>query len=145
MAKTKVTPGQSRRCPMCTYVARSDDDYKKHVLQCAMRTFNCMYCNYTSNKEINVKRHERRSHTGMTEEPIKLDGKRNTAKESTSCSSKSVEAEDVGQSEEEWLQQDYGDIIGSVSTDNGSSDEVTQVIKTEKRVVLLKISCWRVE
>ncbi|XP_048766205.2 uncharacterized protein LOC125673601 [Ostrea edulis] len=109
---------------MCTYVARAEDDYKKHVLQCAMRTFNCTYYNYNSNKETNVKRYERRSHPGMTEEPIKLDGKRDNAEESTRCSSKSVEVQNAEQSEEEWLKQDYGDVIGNVSTDSGdSSDE----------------------
>ncbi|XP_048742969.1 RE1-silencing transcription factor-like [Ostrea edulis] len=119
MAKTKVTPANCRRCPMCTFVARSGEEYKSHVLQCAMRTFNCTYCTYSSNKEINVKRHERRSHPGLIEEPIKLDGKPDKSKESTS--SKSVE-EEAEKPEEEWLKQDYGDIIGCVSSDSSDNE-----------------------
>ena len=126
MAKTKITPGQSRRCPMCTFVARSEEEYKKHVVQCAMRTFNCTYCSYTSNKEINVKRHERRSHLGLIEEPVKLDGRKDNVKElttSSTSSSKSMEAKDAEQSDEEWLKQDYGDIIGDVSADSSDISE----------------------
>ena len=126
MAKTKITPGQSRRCPMCTFVARSEEEYKKHVVQCAMRTFNCTYCSYTSNKEINIKRHERRSHLGLIEEPVKLDGRKDNVKESTTSStgsSKSMEVKNAEQSDEKWLKQDYGDIIGDVSADSSDISE----------------------
>ena len=106
MAKTKITPGQSRRFHLCTFVARCEEEYKKHDVQCAMRTFNCTYCSYTSNKEINVKRHEKKSHLGLIEEPVKLDGRKDNVKESTTSSTgsrKSMEVKDAEQSEEEWL------------------------------------------
>ncbi|XP_061187010.1 uncharacterized protein LOC133195163 [Saccostrea echinata] len=119
MAKTKVTPGQCRRCPMCTYMARSEEDYKSHVIQCAMRTFKCTFCSYSSNKQINVKRHEKRCHLGLIEEPIKLDGK----PEKSGESSRSKSAEDAELSEEDWLKQDYGDIIGTLSTDSSDEEE----------------------
>lgn len=40
-----------------------------------MRIFNCIYCSYFSNKEINVKRYEKRSYLGLLGELIKLDSK----------------------------------------------------------------------
>jgi hypothetical protein len=104
---------------MCTYVARVGDDYKRHVVQCAMRTFKCTYCSFSSNKELNVKRHERRSHVGLLEDPIKLDGQADKGKEHNPGSSITVESAD--QSEEEWLKQDYGEVIGTVSSESDDS------------------------
>ena len=131
MANTKIIPGQNRRCPMCTFVARSEEEYKKHVVQCAMRTFNCTYCSYTSNKQINVKRRERRRNLGLIEEPVQLNGRKDNVNESTTrstSSGKSVEVKDTEQSEEEGLKQDYGDIIEDVS-----AETVTVVRKMWKR------------
>lgn len=66
MAKTKTTPNyEFRRCPMCSYSARSEEDYKGHVFKCAMRTFKCPVCDFCNNKEANLKRHMKRCHPGL--------------------------------------------------------------------------------
>lgn len=120
MAKTKVTPGQPRRCPMCTFVAKTGEEYRNHVLECAMRTFNCTFCNYSSNKEINVKRHEKRSRAGLLEEPIKLDGKSADRPMEATVKKQSAPEESISDLED-WLKQDYGDVIGEVSDQSESS------------------------
>ena len=48
----------------------------------------------------------KKSHLGLIEEPVKLDGRKDNVKESTTSStgsSKSMEVKDAEQSEEEWL------------------------------------------
>ena len=82
--------------------------------------------------EKNVKRHKRRSHLGLIEEPVKLDGRKDNVKESTTSStvsSKSMEVKDAEQSEEEWLKQDYGDIVGDISADSSDSEEDEEKIE----------------
>jgi hypothetical protein len=49
-----------------------------------------------------------RSQLGLTGEPIKLDRKSEKAKQSTPCSSKSVDVENAEQTGKEFLKQDYG-------------------------------------
>ncbi|XP_062572639.1 uncharacterized protein LOC134234574 [Saccostrea cucullata] len=129
MAKTKVTPGKCRKCPMCTYMARTEEDYKSHVVQCAMRTFNCTFCSYSSNKEINVKRHEKRAHLGLIEEPIKLDGRPDERREATCNESVEKDEEESG---EEWLKQDYGDVIGTLFTDSSDNEEEAKDSPSQK-------------
>jgi hypothetical protein len=64
----------------------------------------------------------RRSQLGLTGEPIKLDRISEKAKQSTPCSSKSVDVEKAEQTEEEFLlKQDYREITGAVSTDMDDS------------------------
>jgi hypothetical protein len=54
----------------------------------------------------------------LTGEPIKLDGISEKARQSTTCSSKSVDMENAEQTaEEECQKQNYGDIPGAVSID----------------------------
>jgi hypothetical protein len=50
----------------------------------------------------------RRSQLGLTGEPIKLDGKSEKAKQSITCSSKTVVMEKAEQSEEDLLKQELG-------------------------------------
>ncbi|XP_056002749.1 RE1-silencing transcription factor-like [Ostrea edulis] len=113
MTKTKTTPNyEFRRCPMCSYSAKSEEDYREHVFKCAMRTFQCPSCDFSNNKEANLKRHVKRCHPGLAQEDlIKLGVKENRSEEVN-------EPED----DHEWLSQDPGDLIGDVS-DNGSDDD----------------------
>lgn len=60
---------------MCIFVVKIGEEYRNYVLECVMRIFNCIYCSYFSNKEINVKRYEKRSYLGLLGELIKLDSK----------------------------------------------------------------------
>lgn len=132
MAKAKVTPGQPRRCPMCTFVTKTGEEYRNHVLECAMRTFNCTYCSYSSNKEINVKRHEKRSHPGLLGEPIKLDSKSADRPMEATVKKQSALQEPVSDSED-WLKQDYGDVIGEVSASDQSDSSSSSDDESEER------------
>jgi hypothetical protein len=63
----------------------------------------------------------RRSQLGLKGEPIKLDGKSEKAKQSTTCSSKTVDMKKTEQLEEDLLKQECGEITGAVSIDMDDS------------------------
>lgn len=113
MAKTKTTPNyEFRRCPMCSYSARSEEDYKGHVFKCAMRTFQCPVCDFCNNKEANLKRHMKRCHPGLAkEEVVKLGSKEDKCEEVRE------------QREDDWLAQDPGDLIGEISDEDSDKDD----------------------
>lgn len=118
MAKTKTTPkSEYRRCPMCSRSAGTEEEYKEHVLECAMRTFQCPYCDFNTTREVNVKRHVKRCHPGLrpNEDLIQL-GKK--AGDKADCSASTTEKRD-----EDWLTQDPGDLIGDLSPSPSSSSE----------------------
>lgn len=53
---------------MYSYLARSEEDYKKHVFKCAMPTFQSPVCNFC--KEANLKRRTKRCHPGLAKEEV---------------------------------------------------------------------------
>lgn len=136
MAKTKTTPNyEFRRCPMCSYSAKSEEDYREHVFKCAMRTFQCPSCDFSNNKEANLKRHVKRCHPGLAQEDlIKLGVKENRSEEVNEP-----------EGDHEWLSQDPGDLIGDVS-DNGSDEDEDsssriQIAPLRMMTVLWKEDC----
>ena len=73
MVKTKLTKrAGARKCPMCAEVFHGDVEFSNHVVQCAMQEYTCDFCDFTSQKECNVKRHMKRAHKGLLEDPLPL-------------------------------------------------------------------------
>ncbi|XP_062606953.1 RE1-silencing transcription factor-like [Saccostrea cucullata] len=123
MAKTKTTTRKEyRRCPMCSEPAWTEDEFKRHIMICAMRHFECPICDFTNSRELNLKRHVKRCHPGLgpNDEPIKLGPKeQNKDPEKAGCSF-GDENKDEG-ANEDWLDQDPGEVIGEISSANSSS------------------------
>ena len=66
MVKTKLTKrAGARKCPKCAEVFHGDVEFSNHVVQCAMQEYTCDFCDFTSQKECNVKRHMKRAHKGF--------------------------------------------------------------------------------
>ncbi|XP_056018786.1 hunchback-like protein [Ostrea edulis] len=132
MVKTKVTSRTgARKCPMCSELCHGDVEFSNHVVQCAMQEYSCDFCDFTSQKECNVKRHMRRAHKGLLKDPLPLGMKSDTdhpasAKKMEDVSSK-VDS-DSGSEIEDWLFQDPGDDLkldkSSVDKDDGDDDAV---------------------
>uniref|UniRef100_A0A8W8HNW3 Peptidase A2 domain-containing protein n=1 Tax=Magallana gigas TaxID=29159 RepID=A0A8W8HNW3_MAGGI len=92
--------------------ARSEEDYKGPVFKCAMRTFQCLVCDFCNNKEANLKRHKKRCHPGLAkEEDVKLGSKENKCEEMRE------------QREDDWLAQDPGDLIGEISDEDSDKED----------------------
>lgn len=140
MVKTKTTPKTDyRRCPMCSENTKSEEDFKQHIMVCAMRTFQCSTCNYTNARELNVKRHIKRSHPGLqpNDELIKL-GPKDQSKKKANDSLQNEKTSDENTGKEDWLNQDPGELIGEVSSGDsscgdGSSDENEEDVFVKKK------------
>lgn len=106
MAKvnTKVTPDETRRCPMCTFIAMTRGVYKNLFQECSTRIFKFIFCSYSNNKKVIVKRHEKRSHRGLLEEPTKLDGKSTDRSMEATVKKHSAPEESISDSED-WLKR----------------------------------------
>ncbi|XP_062575462.1 uncharacterized protein LOC134237364 [Saccostrea cucullata] len=105
MAKTKTTTRKEyRRCPMCSEPAKTEDEFKRHIMVCAMRLFECPICDFTNRPN---------------DELIKL-GPKEQNKEKAGCS---FGEENKGEKSEneDWLYQDPGEVIGEISSANSSS------------------------
>ena len=110
MVKTKTTPKtEYRRCPMCSEATKSEEDFKQHIMVCAMRTFQCSTCDYTNAGELNVKRHIKRAHPGLqpNDELIKL-GPKDQSKKKTNDSPQNEKTTDENTDKEDWMNQDPG-------------------------------------
>ncbi|XP_061164919.1 RE1-silencing transcription factor-like [Saccostrea echinata] len=122
MAKTKTTPrNEYRRCPMCSEPARTEEEFKKHIMVCAMRVFECPTCDFTNTRELNLKRHIKRCHPGLgpNDELIKLGAKEQSKeKAGGSLNEKNKNEESAN---EDWLDQDPGEVIGEISSADSSS------------------------
>lgn len=119
MAKTKMTKRSgTRKCPMCSSVFHGDVEFSTHVVECAMKEHSCDFCDFTSQKECNVRRHMKRAHTGLTESPIALGQKLVETDEvpekakNTENANNIVSSEDESE-DEEWLSQDPGDLLST--------------------------------
>ncbi|XP_061187052.1 RE1-silencing transcription factor B-like [Saccostrea echinata] len=102
MAKTKTTPrNEYRRCPMCSEPARTEEEFKKHIMVCAMRVFECPTCDFTNTRELNLKRHIKRCHPGLgpNDELIKLGAKEQNSSSSSSSSDENEE-DDIDEQKE---------------------------------------------
>ena len=129
MAKTKLTKRSgTRKCPMCSELLQGDNAFSAHVIQCAMKEYACEFCDFTSQKECNVKRHVKRAHAGLTETPMPLGQTHGTGSEETHDTASedktadtakdnaSVSSESDSESEE-WMSQDPGDLLHTESTE----------------------------
>ncbi|XP_048747971.2 RE1-silencing transcription factor-like [Ostrea edulis] len=122
MAKTKTTARKEyRRCPMCSEPAKTEEQFKKHILVCAMRMFECPICGFTSTREINLKRHVKRCHPGLKpeDELIKLGTKEKSERKAGGSLHEEKKDEESGN--EDWMDQDPGNVIGEVSSTDSSS------------------------
>lgn len=50
-------------------------EFSTHVVKCAVRKYACDVCDFTSQKESNIKRHTKRARTELIESPITLNQK----------------------------------------------------------------------
>ena len=122
---TKTTVRKEyQRCPMCSESARTEKEFREHIMVCAMRVFECPTCDFSSSREINLKRHVKRCHPGLRtdDELVKL-GTREQDKKSGNFQVEEKRAEESA--DEDWLNQDPGNVIGEVSSvdSSSSSDE----------------------
>lgn len=46
----------TRKCPMCSSVFHGDVEVFTHVVECALKEHACDFCDFTSQKECNVKK-----------------------------------------------------------------------------------------
>lgn len=127
MAKTKMTKRSgTRKCPMCSSVFHGDVEFSTHVVECAMKEHSCDFCDFTSQKECNVRRHMKRAHTGLTESPIALGQKLVETDEvpekakNTENANNIVSSEDESE-DEEWLSQDPGDLLPTETTSSSTT------------------------
>ncbi|XP_061186266.1 RE1-silencing transcription factor-like [Saccostrea echinata] len=138
MAKTKTTTRKEyRRCPMCSEPAGTEEGFKKHIMVCAMRVFECPTCDFTNTRKLNLKRHTKRCHPGLrpNDELIKL-GAKEQSKEKAG-GSLNEENKDEESANEDWLDQDPGEVIGEIysadSSSSNSSDENEEDVIDERK------------
>ena len=110
-------------------------EFSNHVVQCAMQEYTCDFCDFTSQKECNVKRHMKRAHKGMLEDPLPL-GSQLDKRDSTSPKKLDdlerelvVSDTDSDSGKEEWLSQDPVDILDFQTTYVDKDDKVDGVVK----------------
>ena len=73
MVMTNTTPKtEYRRCSMCSETTK--EGFKQHIMVCAKRAFQFLTCDYINARELNDKRHIKRSHPGLqpNDDMIKL-------------------------------------------------------------------------
>ena len=115
MPKTKLTKRvDARQCPMCSLLCHGDVEFSNHVVECAKHEHACTFCEYISHKECNVKRHIKRAHKGLLEEPIPLGEKSdgngqkyevdNTVKDTDNTDESDLDDDD-------WMSQDPGELL----------------------------------
>ena len=71
MVKTKITKERAQE-NVCADVFHEDMEFSNHVVHCAMQEYICDFCDFISQKECNVKRHMKRDHKGLLEDPLPL-------------------------------------------------------------------------
>ncbi|XP_061179421.1 RE1-silencing transcription factor A-like [Saccostrea echinata] len=123
MVKTKFTKRSgTRKCPMCSKLFQGDSEFSMHVVQCAMKEHACEFCDFTSQKECNVRRHMKRAHTGLIESPMPLGQKLDTASggkaENSGKEHNTTLSSESDLENEEWLSQDPGDLLLTESENN---------------------------
>ena len=115
MVKTKQTKRvDSRKCPMCSLLCHGDVEFSKHVVECAKHEHTCTFCEFTSHKECNVKRHMKRAHKGLLEEPIPLGEKcgDNGQKDMVDGTVRDTDNTDESDSDDDdWTSQDPGELL----------------------------------
>lgn len=134
MVKTKLTKrAGARKCPMCAEVFHGDVEFSNHVVQCAMQEYTCDFCDFTSQKECNVKRHMKRAHKGLLEDPLplgsQLDKRDSTSPKKLDDLESELVVSDSDSEKEEWLSQDPGDILDLETTDVDKVEKVDDVVK----------------
>jgi hypothetical protein len=114
---------------MCSQSAGTEEEYKEHILACAMRTFQCPNCDFNTSREVNVKRHMKRCHPGLKphESPIKLGRKEGKAECNFPTEENNVE---------DWLHQDPGELIGPIS-ESGSTDSDSEEDADQQKELLM--------
>ena len=87
---------------MCSIVCPSEA-FKNHVVECAMNEYTCDVCDYTSNKQANVRRHHKRNHKGLIQgTQLTALGQKDQLKVPSAAEGKSDE------DESDWHEQDPG-------------------------------------
>ena len=134
MVKTKLTKrAGARKCPMCAEVFHGDVEFSNHVVQCAMQEYTCDFCDFISQKECIVKRHTKRAHKGLLEDPLplgsQLDKQNSTSPKKLDDLESELVVSDSDSEKEEWFSQDPGDILDLETTDVDKVEKVDDVVK----------------
>lgn len=91
-----------------------------------MKEHSCKFCDFTPQRECNVKRHVKRARTGLTEIPIALGQKLVETEEvpekmkNTGNANNIVSSQDESE-DEEWLSQDPGDLLPTETTSSSTT------------------------
>ena len=99
-----------KKCPLCPFKSYDLEQMKEHLVKCGIdameKKFECKYehCNYASNKKANLQRHAKES-------------------EDTVMNVSDSEPEKVD-SNDEWEEQDPGDLLEPISSSEEKNEEV---------------------
>lgn len=117
-------------------------EFSTHVVKCAVRKYACDVCDFTSQKESNIKIHTKRAHTGLIESPITLNQKLDDTNEvsgkakNTRNINNLMSSEGESEKREERLSQDPGVLLPTETTSSGTTcsndgNKIKQTVNAE--------------
>jgi predicted aspartyl protease len=115
--------------------ALGDGAFSEHVVRCVMKEYACEFCDFTSQKGCNVKRHMKRAHASLTETPMPLGQMHGTAGEDKAADTAKGNifvSSDSDSEHEEWMSQDPGDLLHTESAEGNTAYSIGKSIMKKK-------------